>query len=102
MNPDIKILPEKKLIGKRIKMSFGDNKTHELWKSFMPKRKEITNHLTHDLFSVQVYDSSFNFNNFDLYKTFEKWATIEVSDFNTIPDEMETYILQSGLYAVFY
>jgi hypothetical protein len=30
MEPQFKILPEKKLIGKRMKMSFSDNKTREL------------------------------------------------------------------------
>jgi len=36
MEPRIEILPEKKFIGKKIRMSFLNNKTHELWKSFMP------------------------------------------------------------------
>ena len=102
MNPEIKILQEKKLIGKRIEMSFAENKTFELWRSFMPRRKEITNNLSTDLFSIQRYDSSFNFNESDLDKTFEKCATVEVSDFDTIPDGMETFTLQSGLYAVFF
>ena len=101
MNPIIKILPEKKLIGKRIKMSFAENKTYELWKSFMPRRKEIKNNLTTELFSMQVYDKSFDFRNFNQDATFEKWAAIEVASFDTIPDEMESYTLSGGLYAVF-
>ncbi len=40
------IIPEKKLIGKRAKMSFSNDKTRELWQSFMPQRKEILNNLT--------------------------------------------------------
>ncbi len=102
MKPDIKILPEKKLIGKRMEMSFAENKTHELWRNFMPRRNEISNKLSNDLFSMQMYDPSFNFNEFDLHKTFEKWAAIEVSDFSAIPDGMEIYTLPGGLYAVFY
>jgi len=101
MIPIIKTLPEKKLIGKRIRMTFADNKTFELWKSFMPGRKEIRNNLTDELISMQVYDKSFDFSNFNQDITFEKWAAIEVSDFNSIPDEMESYILTGGLYAVF-
>jgi AraC family transcriptional regulator len=102
MNPEIKTLTEKKLIGKRMTMSFAENKTFDLWRSFMPRRKEIINPKSNDLFSIQLYDSSFNFNEFDLYKTFEKWAAVEVSDFDTIPNELENFTLQSGLYAVFY
>jgi AraC family transcriptional regulator len=101
MNPIIKILSEKKLIGKRIKMTLANNKTSELWKSFMPRRKEIRNSLNADLFSMQVYDQSFDFRNFNQDTIFEKWAAIEVSDIDTIPNEMETYILTGGLYAVF-
>ena len=101
MNPTIKILSEKKLIGKHIKMSFANNKTFELWRSFMPRRKEIRNSLTTDLFSMQVYGESFDFKNFNPGAEFEKWAAIEVADFNTIPDGMEAYTLAGGLYAVF-
>ena len=101
MNPVIKISGEKKLIGKRIKMSLADNKTYALWHGFMPRRKEIRNNLTSDLFSMQVYDKSYDFSNFDPEATFEKWAAIEVADFDVVPQEMESYILSEGLYAVF-
>jgi len=101
MNPEIKISGEKKLIGMRIKMSLSDNMTFELWKGFMPRRKEIRNNLTNDLFSMQVYDKTYDFRNFDPEATFEKWAAIEVTDFDAIPEEMESYILSEGLYAVF-
>lgn len=96
MQPEIKILSEKKLIGKRLKMSFAENHTPELWRSFMPRRNEITNKLNNDLISMQIYESGFLPN-----AIFEKWATVEVSNFDIIPDEMEAYTLQAGLYAVF-
>ena len=37
MTPRTEILPKKKLIGKRIPMSFPNNKIFELWRSFMPR-----------------------------------------------------------------
>jgi AraC family transcriptional regulator len=101
MTPRIEILSEKKLIGKRLQMSLANNKTKELWQSFMPRRKEIQNSIGTDLYSMQVYDP-FYFNTFDPNNLFEKWATIEVTNFDTIPDEMETFTLPSGLYAVFF
>jgi AraC family transcriptional regulator len=101
MEPRIEILPEKKLVGKRMVMTFSDNKTGELWRSFMQRRKEIKNSLTLELFSMQVYGQSFDFNKFNPDSLFEKWAAIEVPDFDTIPIEMETFILPGGLYAVF-
>jgi AraC family transcriptional regulator len=101
MIPRIEILTEKKLIGNRIMMSLADNKTHELWKSFMPRRKEIKSNLSDDLFSLQVYDNISYFENFNPGTMFEKWAAAEVSDFEIIPDGMEKFILEGGLYAVF-
>ena len=100
MKPRIETLTEKKLIGKRMTMSLSNNKTGELWKSFMPGRKEIQNNIGIELYSMQLYDHLY-FNNFSPNKDFEKWASIEVTDFDTVPDEMETFILTGGLYAVF-
>jgi len=85
MQPRIETITGKKLVGKRIRMSFSDNKTFELWKSFMPRRKEITNNKTTDLFSMQIFDKHFDFKNINLDEEFEKWAAIEVTDFDTIP-----------------
>ncbi len=101
MVPRIEILAEKKLIGKRIKMTFSNNKTFDLWQSFMPYRKEIKNSVSSDLFSMQIYPTSFDFINFNLEAEFEKWAAIEVADLTSFPDEMESYTLEGGLYAVF-
>ena len=100
MKPRIETLSEKKLIGKRMIMSFANNKTGELWRTFMPRRKEIQNNIGTDLYSMQIYAPLF-FNNFNPNTDFEKWATIEVRDFGTVPDEMQTFILPGGLYAVF-
>jgi AraC family transcriptional regulator len=101
MDPLIKLLPEKKLAGKRMKMTLANNMTHTLWKSFMLGIKEIKNKQGSDLYSIQVYDSSFRVENFNETTLFEKWAAIEVADFSTVPNEMEAFTLPGGLYAVF-
>ena len=100
MKPRIEVLAEKKLIGKRITMSLSNNKTGELWRSFMLRRKEVTNNVGTELYSMQVYGHLY-FDDFNPNNEFEKWATIEVTDFATIPDGMETITLAGGLYAVF-
>lgn len=102
MEPGIKTLEEKKLIGVRLTMSFANNQTFKLWQSFMPRRNEIKNSLSPDLFSIQIFPSSFRFTPPDFNATFEKWAAIEVSDFEVVPPGMETLILNKGLYAVFH
>jgi AraC family transcriptional regulator len=100
MTPRIEIVNEKKLIGKRLRMSFAEYKVGELWKSFMSRRKEITNNLTNDLVSMAIYNPT-HYTDFNLTNEFEKWATVEVADFDNVPTEMETFVLPSGLYAVF-
>lgn len=66
----------------------------------MPQRKGITNVVGIGLYSLQIYAPAF-FKPFDPDALFEKWATVEVVDFDTIPDGMEAFTLRSGLYAVF-
>ena len=100
MQPRIENLKQKKLVGKRLTMSLADNKTGELWKSFMPKRREITNSLTNDLISMQVYKPT-HFTKFSPTNEFVKWATVEVVDFDNVPNDLETITLTGGLYAVF-
>lgn len=100
MKPVIRILSEKKLVGKKMTMTFAGNKTAELWRSFMQRRKEIKNNVGEELYSMQIYSLSF-FSNFNPEAEFDKWATVEVKSFTNIPEGMETFTLQGGLYAVF-
>lgn len=101
MNPIIKTIPEKEFIGMRTTISLSDNHSQDLWKSFMPRRKEIRNNLTAELYSIQVYDKTLELKKFNPETLFETWAAIEVADLNVIPDGMESYLLEGGLYAVF-
>lgn len=101
MQPTIAHLKEKILIGCSCKMNFTDNKTGELWQSFMPRLKEIKNKLSADLFSVQLYNDDYNFNQFDPSAYFTKWAATEVSAIEDMLENMETLLIPQGLYAVF-
>ncbi len=99
--PTIQTLPQKKLIGKSARMSLVENTTSMLWRSFMQNRKTIKNAIGTDLYSIQVYEDTSYFQNFNPQTEFTKFAMIEVTDFDVIPDEMETLTIASGLYAVF-
>ena len=100
MEPEIRTVAEKKLVGKRLSMSFTNNLTQQLWQSFMPVKKEITGVMGADLYSLQNYPPGF-FTPFNPAATFEKWATVEVAGFKKLPPGLETLILPAGLYAVF-
>lgn len=82
-------------------MSLVNNATHELWQWFQPKRSTLKNVVGTDLYSLEVYDDLSHFLNFDPAREFTKWATVEVNNYNNVPEEMEKLIVPSGLYAVF-
>lgn len=78
----------------------SDNKTYDLWHSFMPGRTAIENPAGPDLYSMQVYDPAY-FAAFNPDAEFDKWAAVEVTGFDAIPGGMEAVELEGGLYAVF-
>lgn len=101
MHPRIIYIQPKKLIGKRVRMSIVKDRTVELWQSFMPAKSEISNTINKLFYSVQVFDSEKYFDQFLPEAEFEKWAAVEVSDYNDIPGEMEALYIPDGLYAIF-
>lgn len=101
MQPTVKTISSKKLIGLHLKISLANNKTGDLWKSFMTRRMEIKTSFQSQLFSLQVYDEDY-FQNFNPTKEFSKWSLIEVENFDEVPDCMSTFILPEGMYAVFH
>jgi AraC family transcriptional regulator len=101
IEPKVVTISEKKLLGMRIRNSIAQDKTSDLWQSFMPRRKEIANAVGSDLYSLRIYDSPSYFTNFSPSAAFDKWALAEVADFDRVPSGMETLVLPGGLYAVF-
>ena len=100
MTPRIEILPAKKLVGKNVVMSLVDNKTAELWRTFMPQRRNVQNMVGENVYSLQVYPPGY-FIHFDASNQFKKWALVEVADFDSVPPDLEPFTLNGGLYAVF-
>lgn len=99
MQPRFETLAEKKLVGRRIRMSLANNKGSQLWGSFMPARKEIRNTIGSEIYALEVYDAGY-FDSFNPAAEFDKWAAVAVGDFGDVPASMET-ITAAGLYAVF-
>ena len=88
------------MVGISLRMSLFNNRTPELWSGFMPRRNEVKNRIGPDFFSLQVYDSN-HFDNFSPNGEFDKWALVEVDNYDGIPTGMQAFDLQSGQYAVF-
>ena len=81
-------------------MSLADNRTGELWRQFLPRRREIQRYTGSAMYSVEVYDDQY-FTPFDPANRFDKWAAVEVTEFVAIPGGLEPITLPGGLYAVF-
>ena len=96
----IEQLKTKKLIGCSIKMSLANNQTGLVWGQFAPRIKEISNRTSENKISMQIY-SPLYYQQFSPSTEFEKWATVEVSDFDSIPTGLQSFVLEGGLYAVF-
>jgi AraC family transcriptional regulator len=101
LQPRIKTILPKTLVGTNVNMSLADNKTRELWHGFMPRRKEITNSVNADLICLQVYDDALEINCFTPNSSFQKWAAVEVADNTCVPPGMQAFTLPGGTYAVF-
>jgi AraC family transcriptional regulator len=100
MQVRIEKLQEKRLLGLRMRMSLAQNRTADLWRAFMPLRRELKDLAGNDLFSVELYDKNY-FGSFNPNNEFEKWAAAEVKTLNDIFPRLEKLIIPEGLYAVF-
>lgn len=98
----IENISAKQFLGKTMHMSLVDNKTPELWRSFMQSRSSIKHVSNSLLYSLQVYDSPEYFSKFNPATPFQKWALCEVDQLADIPDGMQTFELPAGQYAVFH
>jgi len=66
--------------------SYADYRAFELWSSFMPRRKEITNALGIELYNIQVNPENFDFKP---NIPFVKWAAIAVNTVDFVPEGMQ-------------
>jgi AraC family transcriptional regulator len=93
-------LEAKRLVGIKMAMSFVENRTFELWSSFMQRRDEVKHAVGNERYSVQKYPPGF-YRSFDPRRPFEKWAAVEVTAVDEIPTGMEMLSIPKGQYAVF-
>ncbi|MDF1695291.1 MAG: GyrI-like domain-containing protein [Saprospiraceae bacterium] len=100
MTPRITHIKQKNILGISTSMSVLNNKTGILWQQFGPRIKEIKHRLSSDKISMQLYQPNY-FQNFNPQTEFEKWAAVEVSDFNSIPEGIQHTVIPGGDYAVF-
>jgi len=88
-----------RLVGLNARMSFGEPAMSRLWQSFGPRARHIGNRTSQDFISMRLFVPPL--------KTvprpdspFVQWATVEVHDFDDVPEGLETCAVPAGLYAV--
>ena len=99
--PRIENLNTRLLVGKNLTTNMLNNRTFELWSSFMPNKKQIANTIGSDLYSIQCYNQAINYQEYNHAEDYTLWAAIEVSSYGTLPKHYSKFTLDGGLYAVF-
>lgn len=98
MKPEIIEIEPRRLVGMRIRTTFAENRTADLWRAFRPRVGELlTTRVGTDFYSVQVYAGGLP----AFSEPFERWAAVAVADAAAPPEGLETLTVPAGLYAVF-
>lgn len=71
----------------------------ELWQSFRPRVRQIGDRTSEDFISMRVFVPPLTTIP-PLDAPFVQWATVEVHDFDHVPEGLDTHVVPAGLYAV--
>lgn len=101
ITPRIEQIEDRLVVGMKTTTSIMDigMNTKKLAQVFMPRRAEVKNRIGTHVFSIQDYGP--NYNPQDRTAMFDKWVAVEVEAIEAIPNEMESFLIVSGTYAVF-
>ena len=99
MNPKILEVSEIKVIGLSTTIKMHEqHKIVALWKQFMPRKHELKTLVSEELIAMQIFNLQ---KNGEPDEDFDIWACAEVEDFNTMPQNLKSFTIPSGKYAVF-
>jgi AraC family transcriptional regulator len=97
MNPKVRMMSAKVLVGHRMKVTMATDNPVLLWRPFKMKLKDIGNAKPDRFYSVQTFEGV-DFSKFDANTEFTKWAAVEVSEAGHVPDGLEVINVPKGLY----
>ncbi|MCA9884683.1 MAG: AraC family transcriptional regulator [Anaerolineae bacterium] len=103
MTPRIETIAKKKLVGMKVRLTIASAgpKTQELWQGFRPRVDEVQNTVGPNSLSVQQYDPGMSIASLTPATEFNRWATVEVAEWGTLPEGMEQLMVPAGMYAIF-
>lgn len=94
------MISDKQFVGVSKRMSIVNDTTRELFRTFMPRRKEIKHLKNSNVLDLRVYDDTY-FLKFNPSAEFTKYALVECTEITELPKGMEVYDFIGGNYAVF-
>lgn len=102
MEVRIESIDDKKVVGLRINTCAENvHETHEMWGKFMPQRNDVPHRIDKLYYSIAIFDADQDFKEFTLKTRFDKWAAVEVAEFDDSTPQFEQFTLPGGQYAVF-
>ena len=101
MEPKIVKIETKQLIGQHTTTQLADNQIPKLWRSFMPRRREVKNQVDELVYAIHRYEPGLKMEDFTPHTVYDTWACVEVSEAQEVPEGMVSRELAGGLYAVF-
>lgn len=100
--PEIKVITRKKIVGVKGLTSLREVRIPDIWKVFLSRVSEIKNKKRDcPYFSICEVNLGFDMNKFNEDTEYSELVGVEVEDFNNIPENMETRVIEEGKYAVF-
>jgi AraC family transcriptional regulator len=100
LNPQVQHIAPIKVIGVRAEMSLAEDRTGDLWGTFMPRRNEISARTDASYLSIRSLRGGLDALS-DPDARFEKWAAVAVEHHDEVPEGMLAHTLSGGRYAVF-
>jgi len=97
---NLKNIDAKHMAGMNIGTSPANSNAHQIWKAFMPRRKELSGPEDDVFYSLQDYPDNYPWEAFDPTATFTTWAAREINSNSDLPDGFSSTLIKGGLYAV--
>jgi len=101
MEPQVITIAKKDLAGLFVKTSLANNKIPKLWSDFMSLIAEMNNKPYTDCYEVSPFDPAFKMEDFTKDMEFTKWAAVEATDVDNLPNGLQSITIEGGKYAVF-
>lgn len=102
VHPEIKEIPDIKIIGIRGKATINNNLIPKMWREFNPRISEIESPTSQIRgYGICEVDPNYNMHEFNENTEFNEIVGVEVENHDRIPPGMVAKILAGGKYAVF-